>query len=263
MNQSRLRIFTISFLVTILVVVAKVALHETGNEILSLGSLHTAVVTGTFFVLGFLLSTTIADYKESERVPSEFSSILENMYEDAEATHAAYPKFDLDKFRTKLSEVASSFAEGIRKKKHTARFAIHELNSSFVEMEKAGVPPNYVVKLKQQQAQLLKILFRVTYIQRITFIPSASVLAKSIIPITIGFILLTEIEPVMGGIIITAVISFILVYMLRLIQVISTPFQRAGKTQDDVSLFLIDDTAQHLSAGTKKVSRETKRAAHK
>ena len=68
MNTSRFTIFTISFLVTVIVVAIKVILHNTGNEILTLGSLHTAVVTGTFFVLGFLLSTTIADYKESERV---------------------------------------------------------------------------------------------------------------------------------------------------------------------------------------------------
>jgi hypothetical protein len=240
-------------------VIAKIILHNTNNEILTLGSLHTGVITGTFFVLGFLLSATIADYKESERMPSEFSSILENMYEDAEATHAAYSKFDLEKFRNTLSEIAKSFANGIRNKKHTARFDIHRLNESFVQMEKAGVPPNYIVKLKQQQAQLLKILFRVTYIQRITFIPSASILAKSIIPIAIGFILFTEIEPLMGGIIITAVISFILVYMLRLIQVISTPFQTEGKTQDDVSLFLIDDAAEHLS--TRIPYRKSKRTA--
>ena len=242
----RYRILIVSLLVTTAVISAKIILHNTGNEVLTLGSLHTGVVTGTFFVLGFLLSTTIADYKESERIPSEFSAILENMYEDAEATKQSYPNFDLTKFRQNLRSVAKSFASGVRKKKHTARFDIHRLNESFVEMEKAGVPPNYIVKLKQQQAQLLRVLFRVTYIQRITFIPSASILAKSIIPITIGFILFTEIEPIQGGLIITAVISFILVYMLLLIQVISTPFQGAGKTQDDVSLFLVDDTAKHL-----------------
>ncbi len=250
----RYSIFIISLLVTIIVVVVKLILHETGNEVLTLGSLHTGVVTGTFFVLGFLLSTTIADYKESERIPSEFSAILENMYEDAEATHATYSKFDLTKFRNDLHSIARSFANGVRKKNHTARYDIHELNVSFVAMEKAGVPPNYVVKLKQQQAQLLRLLYRVTYIQRITFIPSASILAKSIIPITIGFILFTEIEPIFGGVIITAVISFILVYMLKLIQVISTPFQSEGKTQDDVSLFLVDEAAKHLSQTKKRAT---------
>lgn len=257
--SSKFTIFIVSLLVTAIVAAVKIVLHDTGNEILTLGSLHTGVITGTFFVVGFLLSTTIADYKESERIPSEFSSILENMYEDAEATHGTYKDFDLDAFREKLQAIAKSFASGIRKKKHTARFDIHALNESFVQMEKAGVPPNYVVKLKQQQAQLLKILFRVTYIQRIKFIPSASILAKTIIPLTITFITLTEIEPITGGVIITAVITFILVYMLRLIQVISTPFQAEGVTQDDVSLFLIDDSVKHLSergvALTNKKSR--------
>lgn len=244
---NRYNIFILSFLVTICVVILKIVLHNTDNEILSLGSLHTGVVTGTFFVIGYLLSTTIADYKESERIPAEFSSIIENMYEDAEATHRSYPDFDLKAFKLQLRKVAQAFSSDVRKKKHTTRLVVHTLNDTFVAMEKAGVPPNYVVKLKQQQAQLVRVLFRVTYIQRITFIPSATILARSIIPLTIALLVFTEIEPILGGVIITAIITFILVYMLRLIQVISTPFQRAGKTQDDVSLFLVDETIEYLS----------------
>ena len=45
---------------------------------------------------------------------------------------------------------------------------------------------------------------------------------------------------------IVAAISFILVYILQLIQVASTPFHREGHTQDDVSLFLIDEVTEHL-----------------
>lgn len=246
--SKRYNVFILSFMVTVIVIIVKIVLHNTGNEILVLGSLHTGVITGTFFVVGFLLTTTITDYKESERIPPEFSSIIENMYEDAEATHANHPGFDLPLFKRQLHNVAKSFANDVRKKKHSTRIEVHALNKTFVSMENAGVPPNYVVKLKQQQAQLLRLLFRVTYIQRITFIPSATILARSIIPLAILLMVFTEIEPILGGIIITAIITFILVYMLRLIHVISTPFQRAGKTQDDVSLFLIDETVDHLSA---------------
>lgn len=242
----RYKIFIISFLLTVIVVTGKVILHETHNEILQLGSLHTGVITGTFFVVGFLLNATINDYKESERMPSEFSSVIENMYEDAEATYENHSAFDLKKFKRQLHSIAQSFANDVRRKKHTTRLEIHKLNQTFVEMESAGVPPNYVVKLKQQQAQLLRVLYRVTYIQRITFIPSATILARSIIPLAVLLLVFTEIEPILGGIIITAIITFILVYMLQLIQVISTPFQGSGKTQDDVSLFLIDETVRHL-----------------
>lgn len=243
----RYNIFILSLLITTLVIIIKFVLHETNNEILILGSLHTGVVTGTFFVVGFLLSTTIADYKESERIPSEFSSILENMYEDAKSIHASYPEFDLKKFKHQLSRVGKAFTSDVRRKKHTTRLEVHKLNDTLIAMEKGGVPANFVVKLKQQQAQLARVLFRVTYIQQIAFIPSARILALSIVPLTLTLIVFTEIEPFFGGMVITAIICFILVYILRLIQVISTPFQEAGKTQDDVSLFLIDDTVKYLS----------------
>lgn len=247
MIRKRFRIFIFSLILTTIIIAIKIVLHELGWEVMTLGSLHTGVVTGTFFVVGFLLSTTISDYKESERIPSEFSSVIENMYEDAEATHGSYPDFDLDAYRKQLGKISQSFASDVRKKKHATRLELHKLNKTFVEMEKAGVPPNYVVKLKQQQAQLLRVLFRVTYIQRITFIPSASILARSIVPLTISLLVFTDIEPIVGGIIIAAIITFILIYMLRLIHVISTPFQRSGKTQDDVSMFLVDETTQYLS----------------
>lgn len=244
---NRYQIFVFSFIATAIVVVIKFALHQNNLELLQTGSLHASVVTGTFFVIGFLLSATISDYKESERIPAEFSSILENMYEDAEGIHKNYPGFDLAKFRSRLQDIARSFANDVRKRKHSAHLGVHELNSTMVEMETAGVPANFIVKLKQQQAQLTRVIFRVDYIQRITFIPSATILVRSIVPITIGLLVFTEIEPFYGGLAIVAIISFILIYILKLIQVISTPFQSEGKTQDDVSLFLIDATVKHLA----------------
>jgi hypothetical protein len=246
MDFRKYKILFFSLLATTLVVIAKYFLHRHDLELLQLSSLHSSVVTGTFFVIGFLLSTTLSDYKESERIPSEFSSVIESMYEDAKSIHKNHPKFNLNEFRSRLSKIASTFAVDVRRKRHSTRLKIYELNDSFSEMETVGVPPNYVVKLKQQQAQLLRVLFRVTYIQKITFIPSARILAQSIVPIALALILFTEIEPFYGGLAIVAIISFILIYILRLIQVISTPFQTEGRTQDDVSLFLIDQTVKHL-----------------
>jgi hypothetical protein len=113
-------------------------------------------------------------------------------------------------------------------------------------MEKADVPANFIVKLKQQQALLVRNLFRVNYIQRITFLPSAIILAWSIVVLAIGLLLLTEIEPFVGGMVLSGVITFILVYVLLLIRIIGTPFHSEGKTKDDVSLFLLERTIDHL-----------------
>lgn len=245
--QKRYRIFIISLLLASFVTITKYMLHALELEVFAVTSLHATVLTGTFFVIGFLLSATISDYKESERIPSEFASVLENMHEDAVSVHRAYPTFDVVLFRRQLQKIAVSFAKDVRQKQHRTRHTIHDLNETFYAMEQASVPANFIVKLKQQQAQLLRVLFRVTYIQRITFIPSAGILANSIVPFAILIVVFTEIEPFYGGMAISALISFILIYVVFLIRVISVPFQAEGKTQDDVSLFLIDETARHLS----------------
>lgn len=247
MNLKNFRIFFISLAVALLLAILKYCLHELDWEIIPQGSLHNSVVAGAFFVIGFLLSATIADYKESERIPSEFASIIENMYEDVRSTHKFYPKYDLEEFRRQLMKVAKSFRQDVRHKNNDTHHEVHKLNITFNTMEQAGVPPNFVVKLKQQQAQLTRNLFRVGYIQNIRFIPSATILARSIVAITTLLLLFTEVNPFYGGMAIMAIINFILVYMLLLIQVISTPFHVAGKTQDDVSLFLIDEALDYLA----------------
>ncbi len=211
---------------------------------IELGSLHSAVVSSATFVIGFLLSATIADYKESERIPSDFAANIEDMYFDAEAIHASYPGFDLAGYKQQLSHVARGFSKDVRTRTYDSRTDIRGLNTYFAQMEKAKVPPNFVVKLKQQQTALLRARQRVSYIQRIKFIPSATILARSIVVLVIATLLLTSVD---GGLLIVSIISFILIYMLLLINVISTPFHMAGKTRDDVSLFLVNDIANMLS----------------
>jgi hypothetical protein len=243
---SNYRIFFIALLVTAIVIAVKYVLHALNFEPVEQTSLHNAMISSVIFVIGFILSATISDYKESERIPAEFASIVENMYEDAKEFHKVYPQFDLVLFRTSLIDVLSAFRAGTRVNRKGARREISELNVSFGQMEKAGVPANFVVKLKQQQAILLKSMYRVNYIQKIKFIPSAFLLVRLIVLMVIGTLLLTNIDPFYGGLILTGTISFIMMYMLLLIQVISVPFHDSGKTRDDVSLFLLKETRAYL-----------------
>lgn len=244
--RKKYHIFVITLLIVIPLIGLKLLFHHLNWELLPVTSLHSAIVSGTIFVIGFILSATIADYKESERIPSEFAATLENMYEDAQAVHASYPKFDMPAFQKQLQTIAQSFNQGIRIQKHGTSLQIHKLNSHFIQMEKAGVPANFIVKLKQQQFQLTNRLFRVNYIQRITFIPSATVLARTMSASMLVLLLMTNVEPFYGGLLLTGIIAFIVVYVQRLIKVISVPFQPSGKTMDDVSLFLVDRTDKHL-----------------
>lgn len=246
------RIFTIAITLALAVVVVKQILHTFNLELVAQSSLHNAAISSVIFVLGFILSATIADYKESERIPSDFSTNIEDMYNDAVEIHKTYPVFDLDGFRGQLLKIAQGFGRDARKKSYDARLTIRDLGPYYTEMERGGVPANFIVKLKQQQVLLLRARQRVDYIQRIKFVPSATILARSIVIMVIILLLFTNVDPFYGGLAIVGIISFVLIYMLILIKVISTPFHDAGTTRDDVSLFLIKDAVEYLSKKSSK-----------
>lgn len=246
------RIFFISLVGTATIVFVKYWLHQINFEVIEQTSLHNGVISSVVFVIGFLLSATIADYKESEKIPAEFAATIQDIYDDSDAIHKSYPKFSLLSLHTSLVGIAKSFRSGTRNNRAKLRQDIADLHNIFMEMEKAGVPPNFVVKLKQQQSQLLRNIYRVNYIQKISFIPSAFFLARAMIVMSIALLMLTNIDPFYGGLVITAAISFILVYMILLIEKISTPFHDSGATKDDVSIFLIRETIEYLNKNKPK-----------
>ena len=241
------RIFIKTLIVVAAIIGIKYLFHFLHWEIILLGSLHSSAISGVIFVIGFILSSTLSDYKEAERIPAEIASAIEDMHEDVVSIHSGYPKVNLKQYQEQLRKVASAFAGDLRNSSsNKAKTQLFKLGQLHADMEKAGVPANFIVKLKQQQAMLVRHLFRVNYIQRITFIPSATILAWSIVLLTIALLVFTEIEPFFGGMILTGVITFILMYVLQLIHVIRTPFHGEGSTRDDVSLFLIERTIDHL-----------------
>jgi len=245
-SLSTYRIFFIALFSALVIVGVKYLFHILNWEPIEQSSLHNGVLSSATFVIGFLLSATIIDYKESERIPADFAANIEDMYSDAEVIHQTYPKFNLEGYRKQLYEIAYKFDREVRNASRGVSEKIRALNPYFGEMEKAGVPANFIVKLKQQQLTLLRHRKRVTYIQRITFIPSASILSRSIVYFVIGLLVLTNVDPFYGGLAIIGIISFVLVYMMILIKVISVPFHIAGKTKDDVSMFLVDSAATFL-----------------
>lgn len=240
------QIFLYAIVAGSVVVIAKYFIHLYNLEPIEQSSLHNGVISSATFVIGFLLSATIADYKESERIPADFAANLEDMYEDAKAIHGKYDGFDLEGFRIQLIKIARRFDAHTRRSAHGVSKEIRSLNSHFAQMEEAGVPANFVVKLKQQQLQMLRHRKRVSYIQRINFIPSATILARSITGFVIGLLILTNVDPFYGSLAIIGIITFVLVYMMILINTISRPFHAAGKTQDDVSMFLIKEAENQL-----------------
>lgn len=247
-----------------LVLATKIGLHGLGWEFIALSPLHTSIVAGGIFILSIFLAGILPDYKEAERLPSDFTATIDNMYEDGLSIEGNYPDFDSTSYREALTSTLAAFRDDIVHNRRRAYEEIHEISGALAQMETAKVPPNFIVKLKQEQGALIRILLRLYYIQRIRFMPSASHLVVATASIVIGILLFTNLEPFNASAVALALVAFIFIYLIRLIGIANTPFHPEGATKDDVSLFLVEEALEHLttaSAGTgHRVHRDEREA---
>jgi len=227
----------------------KLAMHALGWEYLELNTLFSSVIGGAVFVFGLILAGTLADYKESERIPAELASVAASIAEDGRYCKQQLPAFDEVALRARVRALLAAFRNDLGTPgARTALDALAALTPSFIEMERIGLPANHVVRLKGEQAAIRRTLLRVYYIQKIDFLPSAYNFVRTLVVLIIGLLLFTLIEPVTLGVALVGFIAYLFTYILRLLRTLDTPFRVHEKTQDDVSLFLVHELEERLGA---------------
>jgi uncharacterized membrane protein (DUF485 family) len=64
------------------VIFFKLIAHWLGWEIISLNPLFSGIVAANVFLMGFLLTGVLSDYKESEKLPGELAASIESITEE-------------------------------------------------------------------------------------------------------------------------------------------------------------------------------------
>lgn len=242
------RLFFETAVIVAAIVLMKLAADWWDVEFINVSGLYTSIIAGGIFVLSIILSGVIADFKESEKIPSDLTAAIESIYEDARAFALKCPDIALDALRLQLLSLVRILLETV-KSEHPdeALPAISALAAPFAQMEAAGVPANYIVKLRQDQATLRRTLHRLHYIQTIQFLPSAYILAQSIVVLIVALLVFSKLEPRLDGLILTAFVSYLFIFLLKLIRLVEKPFKGdLHRTRDDISMFLLRELEERL-----------------
>lgn len=234
-------------LLVLAVIGIKLFIEHFSLEFINTSPLFTSVIAGAIFIISIILSGIIADYKESEKLPAEISSSVESIYQEGLYISRANNDFDIKKLRTSLASILTALKTdlGTQNSRETL-VPLANLAESFLEMEKLGVPPNYIVRLKQEQSVIRKAILRIYHMQRIDFLPSAQILAQTIVILIISLLIFTRIEPFIDGMVLAAFVAYIFIFLLQLLRVIDKPFRVDEYTMDDVSLFLLRETSERI-----------------
>ena len=235
-------------LVVGVVVAAKLAAHWLGWEIISLNPLFSGIVAANVFLMGFLLSGVLADYKESERLPGELAASIETITDEVETLWETKQVAVSRDCLSHMLTLADSINLWFRKKRSTAIIMgqIAKLNHYFAEFD-SHLPANFIVRLKQEQSSLRRMLIRIHTIRETSFIPSGYVISETITLLLVAGLILAKIDPFYESLFFVGLITFLFSFLGLLIRDLDNPFGYYDTaSSEDVSLKPLEDTALRL-----------------
>lgn len=219
------------------------------------------VQTAGVFLLGFLLTNTMADFKEAEKLPAEIASTLELLEDLLVLASSTRPSLDVRVLRKTLLELVNSIDQWFHKRIDTAGLfeALTHFSQVFSVLEQHGAGP-YASRAAPQLAALRKALSRVDVISRTKFLPPAYALLETMLVLLLALLLAAKYRSLIAEFILVPVMTLINVYVLRLIHDIDDPFDYdpsgTSRGHAEVELFPLHEYKQRLAKKCEEKSAE-------
>lgn len=232
------------------VVAIKYAVHHMGYEFLTLNALFTAIISANIFLIGFLISGTLADYKESEKIPGDLAASMEAMADEGLIIYANNNSVEAKNYLRKLSAFNELLVNWFYKKEKIATLKNHlrSFNDDFLALE-GQTQANFIVRLKQEQHAIRKMIHRVHTIRETSFLGAGYAIAEIITFILIVGLIFIKMTPFYEGMFFIAFVSFILVYMIYFIKDLDNPFgyDEEDNLVEEVSLKPVIDSRERIA----------------
>jgi len=250
------------------IILLKFIIYRLGFDFLATNPLLPSLVAAAVFLMGFLISGVLSDYKESEKLPGELSASLETIADEAEIIYNNKKAAVAKDFLAHLHEFSDLLVKWLYREEHTATVLskIREFNNYYLKFEPL-TQANFIVRMKQEQHNLRKLIFRIQTIRETSFIPTGYAIAEGIAFLLLIALLFTKLEPFYESMFFLIPITYLFIYMLALIGDLDNPFEYStkGETSGEVSLKELRDVQQRLqervlALGDVKQKRHSKTA---
>jgi hypothetical protein len=243
----KLALKTLPFVVAI--ILFKMVIHFLGYEFLTLNTLFTAIISANIFLIGFLISGVLVDYKESEKIPGDLASSLETMADEGIIIYKNKKSKEAKNYLNKLLQFNKSLIEWFYKKEKTEKLMekLGYFNDDFLVFE-SQTQANFIVRLKQEQNLIRKTINRVHTIRETSFLGTGYAIAEIITFILVVGLIFIKIDPFYESLFLTLFTAFIFVYMLFLIHDLDDPFAYYDKENsiEEISLHSLEDLKTRL-----------------
>jgi len=232
----------------------KFAAHKFQAEFLTLSPLFTAIISANIFLIGFLITGVLTDYKESEKIPGELAASLEVLLDERLSLRGG-PAAAAAGYLQELCGLSRALLDWFHKREKTRGLMdrISALSGAFAVFD--GVAPaNYIARLKQEQHNIRRLVLRVHTIRETSFSEAGYAIAEIITAILSLGLVFVRIDPFYESVFFVVFVSFMLIYMVLLIKDLDNPFgyYEEEDLSEEVSLKPLEDTAERITAAADK-----------
>jgi hypothetical protein len=247
-GKKNIWIFVKAIILVALIIVVKYFAHVLGYEFLTINNLFSGIIAANVFLMGFLLSGVLSDYKESEKIPGEIASSINNIYSELIYLHDDKKIPESKECMKYCQELTMSILDWFYRKEKTTNLIskTRYLNSLFAKIED-NTQANYIVRLKNEMSNLSRTIIRVDTIRDTNFISSGYQIAISVTVLMCFGLIFSEIDPFYESLFFVGVITFLMVFLILLIHDLDNPFAYNKKySAENVSLYPVKRVLNEL-----------------
>ncbi len=234
------------------ILLIKTLFHHYGLEMMELNALFTSLVGATIFLIGFLISGVLSDYKESEKIPGEITTSLKNILDDSLTLKHHYSEETFKQFISFQKKLVNDIKSWLYKEIETSELLTQfdVLNSIIIQLDKEGVQANFLIRIKNEISTVRKNLLRIEAIRETNFISSAYAIVESMAFVISAGLIFIKIEPFFAALFFTVLVTFLIIYMIILIKDLDDPFdyQANGESGTEISLDIFNKHLEYINA---------------
>jgi hypothetical protein len=237
-SLQRLRLLRVAFGVALGVCLLKVWLHRLGWQPLAANPLVSALVAATVFLLGFLLSGVLSDYKESERLPGELGAALQCLVQEVRSAALTLPDCSVEASLAASAELGEAILAWVRSQEPPSRLqpAFTRLYEELALVGRLNPPP-LQARLLHEVANLQRAVVRIATIRDMAFVHSVYLLATLASGLLVMVLMLSRSGPLPESLLFLAILTVLLVQLLYLIADLDNPFNHGTRNSlENVSL---------------------------
>lgn len=246
--------------VLVALVAARAAVDAADASFIDLTTLFGSMVAANVFVLGFLLAGTLADYKESERLPGELASSIETIADECLITYRNRRAPEAQDALAYMSEFSTALWRWFHKQERTKELLarVSGMNEFFLAFESL-TQPNFIVRMKQEQNNIRRMILRIDAIRDTPFLSVGYSVSYIGTAALLAGLLFANIEPLYEAMFYVGAIGFLMIYLTVLIKDVDNPFDHytEGAESAHVSLKPIADVEAKLRGYIEEVRSVT------